>query len=175
MERLVGSLSKLFFGAAALMMGAFAFGLLVLSCYELLRAAYGHEPILEQILDSVGLITIAVAVFHVAKFLMEEELIGERQLRSIIESRRSLTMFVTIIIITLSIEGIVLVFETKLENINQLIYPTGLLAVAILAVVGLGLFQRLSAEGGSNRIGADGRRQPNANDQSISSAAREPK
>ena len=64
-------------------------------------------------------------------------------------------MFVTIVIITLALESIVLVFETKLEDIQNLLYPTALMAVAVLALIGLGAFQRLSAEGGSNLIGAD--------------------
>ena len=41
-------------------------------------------------------------------------------------------------------EGIVLVFEVKLEELDRLIYPTALMAVAILALVGLGLFRRLT-------------------------------
>ena len=61
--------------------------------------------------------TIAIAVFEVGKFMVEEELIRERQLRSVLEARRSLTKFVTIVIITLSLEGLVLVFETKLEHV----------------------------------------------------------
>jgi hypothetical protein len=113
------------------------------------------EGILNQTLQSIGLVTIAMAVFEVAKFLVEEELIRERQLRSVLEARRSLTKFFTIIVIVLSLEAIVLVFETKLEAISDLIYPTALMAVAVAAVIGLGLFQRLSAEGGSNRIGED--------------------
>jgi hypothetical protein len=49
----------------------------------------------------------------------------------------------------------VLLFETKLQNIRELIYPTLLMAVGVMALVGLGLFQRFSAQGGSNRIGPD--------------------
>ena len=87
--------------------------------------------------------------------LVEEELIRERQLRSVIEARRSLTKFFTIVIIVLSLEGIVLVFETKLERLSDLVYPTALMGIAVAAMVGLGLFHWLTAEGGSNRIGED--------------------
>ena len=38
----------------------------------------------------------------------------------------------------------------------------GLMAVAVAAMIGLGLFQWLTAEGGSNRIGGLGARQPHA-------------
>ena len=56
----------------------------------------------------------------------------------------SLTKFFTIVVIVLSLEGIVLLFEVKLDQLERLIYPTALMAVAILALVGLGLFRWLT-------------------------------
>ncbi|HEX6012890.1 MAG TPA: hypothetical protein VFY87_14050 [Geminicoccaceae bacterium] len=147
--------SKVFYIVAATVLGAFSATLLIVAAYQLLASLVRAEGVLYQTLQSIGLVTIAMAVFEVAKFLVEEELIRERQLRSILEARRSLTKFFTIIVIVLSLEAIVLVFETKLEAISDLIYPTALMAVAVAAVIGLGLFQRLSAEGGTNRIGDD--------------------
>jgi hypothetical protein len=154
MAALMGG-SKIFYAVAAVVLVLFSITLLVVAVWHLLSAALQRRDLLHPTLESIGLVTIAIAVFEVAKFLVEEELIRERQLRSVLEARRSLTKFFTIIIITLSLEAIVLVFETKLERIADLIYPTALMAVAVLAVIGLGLFQRLSAEGGSNRIGDD--------------------
>jgi hypothetical protein len=147
--------SKIFYGVAALVLVVFSATLLFVAVSHLLSAVLRQQDVLHQTLESIGLVTIAIAVFEVAKFLVEEELIRERQLRSVLEARRSLTKFLTIIIITLSLEAIVLVFETKLERVADLIYPTALMAVAVAAVIGLGLFQRLSAHGGSNRIGED--------------------
>jgi hypothetical protein len=40
----------------------------------------------------------------------------------------------------------VLVFRVSRQNVTDLLYPTGLLLTAIVIVVGLGLYQRLSAE-----------------------------
>jgi hypothetical protein len=155
MMAVVNTGSKVFYIVAATVLGAFSATLLVVAGYQLLESFLRAEGVLYQTLQGIGLVTIAMAVFEVAKFLAEEELIRERQLRSILEARRSLTKFFTIVVIVLSLESIVLVFETKLEAISDLIYPTALMAVAVAAVVGLGLFQRLSAEGGSNRIGED--------------------
>jgi energy-converting hydrogenase A subunit M len=155
MVAVVNTSSKVFYVVAASVLGAFSATLLIFAAYQLLASLVRAEGILNQTLQSIGLVTIAMAVFEVAKFLVEEELIRERQLRSVLEARRSLTKFFTIIVIVLSLEAIVLVFETKLEAISDLIYPTALMAVAVAAVIGLGLFQRLSAEGGTNRIGDD--------------------
>ena len=57
------------------------------------------ESILAQLLESVGLIIIAITVFDVAKFLLEEQVLRERKLQHIAEARRPLTLFLTIIII----------------------------------------------------------------------------
>jgi hypothetical protein len=147
--------SKLFYAAAALGLTVFAVVLLGIAGYRLVIAAARDWNVLHQTLECIGLVTIAIAVFEVGKFMVEEELVRERQLRSVLEARRSLTKFLTIVIITLSLEGLVLVFETKLERIADLIYPTALLTVAALAVVAMGVFQRLTSESVGNRIGED--------------------
>jgi hypothetical protein len=51
----------------------------------------------------------------------------------------------TIIIIALSLEGVVGIFEAGREkHFDQLVYPTLVMAAAVFALVGLGLFQFLS-------------------------------
>ena len=127
-ERLLTAVSKTFFLVTALALFALAAGLVGVAVHDVWVALPGAD-LLPQILRCIGLLTIAVAVFEVAKFLLEEELIRERELRSITDVRLSLTKFFTIIIIVLSLEGIVLVFEVKLDHIEQLIYPTALMGV----------------------------------------------
>lgn len=142
-ERALVLVSKLFFLVTALALFALAAGLVAVAVHDVWTALHGAD-LLEPILRSIGLLTIAVAVFEVAKFLLEEELLRERELRSITDVRLSLTKFFTIIIIVLSLEGIVLLFEVKVDHIEQLIYPTALMGVAILALVGLAVFRRLT-------------------------------
>ena len=51
----------------------------------------------------------------------------------------------TIIIIALSLEAVVGIFEAGREkNFEQLVFPTLVMVAAVLALVGLGLFQYLS-------------------------------
>ena len=149
--------SKVFYLVAAFGLAALGVSLLGIACYRLGMAALREQNLLHQTLECIGLVTIAIAVFEVGKFMVEEELIRERQLRSVLEARRSLTKFLTIVVITVSLEGLVLVFETKLEQLSDLIYPTALLLVSAITVVALGAFQRLSGTSSGNRIGADGR------------------
>ncbi len=108
----------------------------------------------DAILDTLGYVIVAVAVFDVAKYLFEDEVRRGNEKRHAAEARRSLTKFLTTIIIALFLEGLVLVFKTAREDITQLGYPTALLAASVLVLVGLGAYQRFSASV-EERVGDD--------------------
>ena len=111
------------------------------------RTAHGFwiaDGALDTMLDAIGLVIIAVAVADVGKFLFEEEVIADRELRRPAEARGSLTKFMTIMIVALSLESLVLIAKTTRETMGNIIYPGMLMLLAIFALVGLGLFQRLS-------------------------------
>jgi hypothetical protein len=128
-----------------------AVALTLLSCAFIVEAVYqtvvvvvaGDGPV-ATMLDAVSLVIIALAVFDVAKFLVEEEISRDKEMRSAREARQTLTKFMTIVIIVLSLEGIVYVFEAGKENIANLVYPVLLLAVVLLMVVSLGAYHRLT-------------------------------
>jgi hypothetical protein len=128
-----------------------ALALTLLSCAFIVEAVYqttvvvitGAGPV-AAMLDAVSLVIIALAVFDVAKFLVEEEISRDKEMRSAREARQTLTKFMTIVIIVLSLEGIVYVFEAGKENITNLVYPVLLLAVVLLMVVSLGAYHRLT-------------------------------
>ncbi|PWC34564.1 hypothetical protein TSO352_22060 [Azospirillum sp. TSO35-2] len=103
-------------------------------------------------LDGVGMIVLAIAVFEIAKYLYEEEIARDRELRRADEARRTLTKFLTTIIIASSLEGLVLVFEARTSEISAIVYPALLLAVVVLMVVGLGAFQWMARRAESIRI-----------------------
>ncbi len=99
----------------------------------------------DAVLDVLGYVIVAIAVFDVAKYLFEDEVRRGNEKRSAAEARRSLTKFLSTIIIALFLEGLVLVFKTAREDVTQMGYPTALLVASILVLVGLGVYQRLSA------------------------------
>ena len=66
-------------------------------------------------------------------------------MRSPGEARRSLTKFISTISIAVFLEGLVTVFRVSHDNVTLLIYPAALLLTAIALILGLGVFQRLSA------------------------------
>jgi len=96
------------------------------------------------LLDGVGLIVLAIAVFEIAKYLYEEELVRDRELRNADEARRTLTKFLTTIIIAASLEALVLVFEARTSDFSAMVYPAILLLVITVMVLGLALFQWIS-------------------------------
>ena len=111
------------------------------------RTATGYwtgDNALETMLDGIGLIIIAVAVADVGKFLFEEEVVADRELRRPAEARGSLTKFMTIMIVALSLESLVLIAKTSRDTMADIVYPGLLVFLAVTAMVGLGLFQRLS-------------------------------
>src|SRR5215218_8123797 len=97
------------------------------------------------LLGAIGYVIIAIAVFEVAKFFVEEEVVQSRKKQTASEARLSLTKFISTIAIAVFLEALVTVFRVSTENIVDMLYPTLLLVAGTLLVLGLGLFQRLSA------------------------------
>ncbi len=120
---------------------------ILLICVAVWRTTTGYwtgDNALDTMLDGIGLIIIAVAVADVGKFLFEEEVVADRELRRPAEARGSLTKFMTIMIVALSLESLVLIAKTSRETMGNIIYPGLLVFLAVTAMVGLGLFQKLS-------------------------------
>ncbi|HYG89474.1 MAG TPA: hypothetical protein VD978_24835 [Azospirillum sp.] len=96
------------------------------------------------LLEAVGYTIIAIAVFDVGKYILEEETIRSRELRHADEARRSLTKLISTISTAVFLEALVAVFEASKENMTMMLYPTLLLFGGIAMVIGLGVYQRLS-------------------------------
>jgi hypothetical protein len=104
------------------------------------------QPLLEvAVLDGIAILIIGFAVVETSKFIAEEELYRKRELRSIHESRRSLTKFVTIIVIAASLEALVMIFKANQSSISDAIYPAFLFIAAMLGQMALGVYQWLSS------------------------------
>jgi hypothetical protein len=138
-------LARLLFVMVALALFALAISLVVGGAWQLVRGAVGGEVGIYNLMNGVGLLIVSLAIADVAKFVVEENVVRERELRSPAEALRSLTKFMTIIIIALSLEAVVGIFEAGREKaFDQLVYPAIVMLSATLALVGLGAFQYLS-------------------------------
>ncbi len=137
-------ISKAMFSLASLALMIMAAGLILHGCWQLASALLHGAAVADPLLSAVGYIVIAIAVFDVAKFLVEEEVLSGAERGVASEARKSLTKFVSTISIALFLEGLVTVFRVSTENVAHMIYPTFLLLTATLLIIGLGVYQKLS-------------------------------
>ena len=139
-SRAVFGLASVVLMLIALALSIFSAGLIAVA----LRGPWGEAG--AGLLESIGYVVIAVAVFDVAKYFVEEEVIRGREMRLASEARRSLTKFVSTIAIAVFIEALVMVFRQGSQDIALVLYPVAVLLTGILIILGLGVYQRLSAD-----------------------------
>ena len=139
-------LARAVFSVISLVLMILAGGLIVYAGMQLWEVFGAPESdIGSSLLDAVGYTVIAIAVFEVAKYILEEEVLDPTEMRHTGEARRSMTKFISTIAIAVFLEALVTVFEaSKQRQMEQMLYPTLLLFGGIALVVGLGVYQRLS-------------------------------
>lgn len=143
MREIYDRIASGYYVVATWLLVVLAYVLLIGSFWEVASSLI-HGEIL-GILDAVGLAIIGFAIIETAKFIAEEELLREKELRSAVESRRSLTKFITIIVIAASLEALVMIFETSRTDVTKAIYPAMLFASTMFALIALGTYQWLSS------------------------------
>ena len=143
MKRFYELTAHTYFTVATVFLMLLAVVLLLGAVWEVL-AAIAQGDVL-GVLESAGLVIIGFAIIETAKFIAEEELLRDKELRSAVESRRSLTKFITIVVIAASLEALVMVFETSRTDVTRAVYPAALFAAAMGALLALGAYQWLSS------------------------------
>jgi hypothetical protein len=139
-------LSRGVFGLASLVLMLIAIALSIYGAYLMVAAlGQGLDKAGPGLLEAIGYVVIAVAVFDVAKYFVDEEVIRGREMRIAAEARRSLTKFVSTIVIAVFIEALVMVFREGGRDVSRVLYPAVILLMGILIILGLGVYQRLSA------------------------------
>src|SRR5918995_1293864 len=106
--------SRAMFGLAGVVLMVLAVGLILQGLYYPIIAFM--EPSGQgktALLGAVGYVVIAIALFDVTKFLIEEEVVIERTKQTAVESRHSLTKFISTILIAVFLEALVTVFPPQ--------------------------------------------------------------
>ena len=129
-----------------------AFSLAGKAFYEIYDSVLVKGEISKDILNAITYTVIAIAVCDVGRYLVEEEVEHEKKLRSPEEARKTITRFMVVISIALSLEGLVGVFEAGNRNITGVLYPIAIVICAIMVLIGLGIYQRLTPPNNSIRI-----------------------
>jgi hypothetical protein len=143
-EKFFSGLLKFIYAAVAFILVSISLLIIYWSVWNIAGDFILYEDLIGNILQSVGAIVISIAIIDVAKYMFEEEIIRSKELRSPAEARKTLTKIFVIISIALSLEGLVYIFKAGAKDITLLPYPALLIVTAILSMVGLGLYQKLS-------------------------------
>ncbi len=99
---------------------------------------------LDAILESIALLTIAVAALELGQTILEEQVQREMHISGPTRVRRFLSRFMVVLVVALSIETLVLAFRWSHEAPEQLPYAAGIgLTVAVL-MAPWGVFVRLN-------------------------------
>lgn len=144
MESSLSRFSNFFFILIGLFLSLSSLAILVLSLIRIVLCNPEDCDLLNEVLNLVSYLIISAAIFDVGRYLLEEEVFKDRELRSPSEARRSLTKFMVIIVIAVTLESLIAVIKASRAGDSELVYPAILFFVAILLLVGLGLYQRLS-------------------------------
>jgi hypothetical protein len=154
-RRAYARMADVYFMLATLVLNVIGGALLLTAIWELGQAAVERSVTL--VLNAAGLVVIGFAIVETAKFFVEEEIERARELRSAGEARRSLTKFMTILVIAASLEALVMIFEASRTDKSETVYPALLFAVSAFALIALGCYQWLSS-----RIAPEARREDEA-------------
>jgi glucan phosphoethanolaminetransferase (alkaline phosphatase superfamily) len=139
--------------AIVILFAVCGFALIFFSLLELFQVFIPREAVtnavrFNTILEAIGLLTIAVAALELAQTILEEEVMREAHMSGPTRVRRFMSRFMVVIIVALSIETLIAVFNYAKEDPSQLPQAAmiGFAAAALLAAWGIFVRLNKSAE-----------------------------
>ena len=144
-ERAIELLSRAAFASTGVSLMFLSFGLVASGAIQLVLALRRSvEETGDALLNAVGYMVVAIAVFDVAKYFLDDRVIHASS-RRLLDERRSTIKLVHTVCIAVFIEGLVLAFQVAKNSTPTVAHPVAFLAIAILVLVGLGIYQKLNA------------------------------
>ncbi len=144
MKRIFTYYTAMIYLIAAVSLIFLSLSIMIWSIYEAVVSMKTLPISISNLLQSVGAIIISIAVLDVAKYLIEEEVLREKELRSPSEARKTITKIFVIISIASGMEGLVYIFKAGTIDMALLIYPALLILFSSISIVCLGIYQKLS-------------------------------
>ena len=96
------------------------------------------------VLESIGLLTIAVVALELGQTVLEEEVRREAEVSAPTRVRRFLSRFLVVVVVALSIESLVSVFEIAHEDPSRLPQAASIAVAAGVLLAAWGVFIRLN-------------------------------
>ena len=125
------------------------FALIAFAGYEIWQAVRPAEEAtvrdrFNAILEGIGLLTIAVASLELGQTIIEEEVLRQEHMSTPTRVRRFLSRFMIVIVVSLSIEFLVAVFQLIHDNPAQIPQVSAIGIAAALLLAAWGIFIRLN-------------------------------
>jgi len=105
---------------------------------------FAHRERFNAVLESIGLLTIAVVALELSRTILEEEVQRKVQVSSPTRVRRFLSRFMVGVIVALSIETLVAVFELAHEDASRLPQAASIGVAAGVLLAAWGIFIRFN-------------------------------
>jgi hypothetical protein len=128
---------------------AAGFALIALAAVQLWQGIQLFEaaplvPRLHAVLESIAVLTVAVAALELGQTILEEEFHRQAQMSAPTRVRRFLSRFMIVLVVALTIETLVLTFRFAHEDPERLPYVASIGLAAAVLLAAWGLFIRLN-------------------------------
>ena len=122
-------------------------GLLLFSAgSSLFEVVHEHTNTATQAFHLVILVTLGQAIFDLGKTILEEEVLLHKDVHHTGSTRRTISRFMSAIVIAVSIESLLLMFKSLLGDATHLNSAVLMLFAAVALLVGLGAYLKLTSE-----------------------------
>jgi len=133
--------TRYFYALFGFLLAAFSVALVVYAVYIAYEGIVGNDQeLLSGLFRSIIALTLGLAIFDLAKTVLEHEVFYKSLSRNNNLENRLLARFLTSIIIALSIEALMVVFKISLSDYSQMIHAFYLIAGVGIMIMSLSLF-----------------------------------
>jgi hypothetical protein len=142
-------INTLVMGSGGILLGLVSIFLILYGAYiffSMLFSPHTGEIVMHEIFTSIISITIGLAIYDLAKTLIENEVLFKTFNYGNDLQSKTLSKFLTSIIIALSIESLMAVFKIVLDDYSKLINAFYLIIGVTLLIVGTGIYNQLSRQ-----------------------------
>jgi uncharacterized membrane protein YczE len=118
-----------------------------LECFKMFNALLMPNVAIETPFGVVIYLSLALAIFDLGKTTLEEEVLLYKDILRHSSTRRTITRFISVIIIAVSIEALLMIFKTALHgNSEYFIEAVWIIIAAGLLLVSLGVYVYLGSK-----------------------------
>lgn len=140
-HELFSEYTRYFYALFGFMLTAFSVALITYALYIVWTLIAQHDKeLLSGLFRSIIALTLGLAIFDLAKTILEHEVFYKSLSRSYNLENRLLARFLTSIIIALSIEALMVVFKISLSDYSQMIHAFYLISGVGIMIAALSLF-----------------------------------